>query len=165
MIDFKSVRGLLIKEETRIPHLWSPSPFSPFQESILRNHPGSCYVCICHVRFFVTPWTVACQVPLSMDFSRQEYWSGLPFPSPEDLPNPGIEPRVPCIASRFFTIGYTCLCIKIVFSAPVTKYMWFWTWHIIEFKAWDLSVREVLQSTLLYYQNMHKVLTLVLHIE
>ena len=40
----------------------------------------------------VTPWTVAHQVPLSIGFSRQEYWSGLPFPSPGDLPNPGIEP-------------------------------------------------------------------------
>ena len=39
------------------------------------------------------PWTVACQAPLSMGFSRQEYWNGLPFPSPGDLPNPGIEPR------------------------------------------------------------------------
>ena len=43
----------------------------------------------------VTPWAVACQDPLSMGFSRQEYWSGLPFPSPGDLPNPGIEPRSP----------------------------------------------------------------------
>src|SRR5574337_392253 len=43
----------------------------------------------------VPPWTVACQVPLSMGFSRQEYWSGLPFPSPGDLPNPGIKPRSP----------------------------------------------------------------------
>ena len=41
------------------------------------------------------PWTVAYQVPPSMGFSRQEYWSGLPFPSPGDLPNPGIEPRSP----------------------------------------------------------------------
>ena len=41
----------------------------------------------------VTPWTVARQAPLSMGFSRQEDWSGLPFPSPEDLPDPGIEPR------------------------------------------------------------------------
>ena len=40
-----------------------------------------------------TPLTVACQAPLSMGFSRQEYWSGLPFPSPGDLPDPGIEPR------------------------------------------------------------------------
>ena len=44
------------------------------------------------VQFFVTPWTVACRAPLSMEFSRQEYWSGLPFPSPEDLPDPEIEP-------------------------------------------------------------------------
>ena len=41
---------------------------------------------------FVTPWRIACQAPLSVRFSRQEYWSGLPFPSPEDLPDPGIEP-------------------------------------------------------------------------
>ena len=45
-----------------------------------------------HVRLFVTPWTVAYQAPPSMGFSRQEYWSGLPFPSPGDLPKPGIEP-------------------------------------------------------------------------
>ena len=44
-----------------------------------------------------TPWTVACQAPLSMRFSRQEYWSGLPFSSPGDLPNPGIEPRSPAL--------------------------------------------------------------------
>ena len=45
----------------------------------------------------VTPWTVACQAPLSMGFSRQEYWSGLPFPSPGDLPDPGIEPESPAL--------------------------------------------------------------------
>ena len=50
-----------------------------------------------------TPWTVACQAPLSMGFSRQEYWSGLLFPSPGDLPDPGIEPGSPCIVGRFFT--------------------------------------------------------------
>ena len=44
------------------------------------------------VQLFVTPWTIAHQAALSMGFSRQEYWSGLPFPSPGDLPNPGIEP-------------------------------------------------------------------------
>ena len=44
-----------------------------------------------------TPWTVARQVPLSMGFSRQEYWSKLPFPSPGDLPDPGIEPRSPAL--------------------------------------------------------------------
>ena len=49
------------------------------------------------VRLFATPWTVACQAPLSMAFSRQEYWSGLPFPSPGDLPDPGIEPWSPTL--------------------------------------------------------------------
>ena len=58
------------------------------------------------VRLCVTPWTVAHQAPLSMGFSRQEYWKGLPFPSPGDLPNPGIEPTSltsPTLAGRFFT--------------------------------------------------------------
>ena len=49
------------------------------------------------VQLFVTPWTVAYQAPPSMGFSRQEYWSGLPFPSPGDLPDPGIEPRSPTL--------------------------------------------------------------------
>ena len=46
-----------------------------------------------HVWLFVTPWTVACQAPLFMEFSRQEYWSGLPCPLPGDLPNLGVKPR------------------------------------------------------------------------
>ena len=51
---------------------------------------------ISRIRLFVTPWTVrAHQAPPSMEFSRQEYWSGLPFPSPGHLPDPGIEPRSP----------------------------------------------------------------------
>ena len=49
------------------------------------------------VSVFVTPWTVACQAPLSMEFSRQEYWSGLSLPFPGDLPDPGTEPRSPAL--------------------------------------------------------------------
>ena len=45
-----------------------------------------------HVQLFATPWTIAHQAPLSMVFSKQEYWSGLPFPPPGNLPDPGIEP-------------------------------------------------------------------------
>ena len=56
-----------------------------------------------HVRLFSTPWTVAHQAPPSMGFSRQEYWSGLPFPSPGDLPNPGIEPRSPSLQAEALT--------------------------------------------------------------
>ena len=56
------------------------------------------------VQHFVTPWTVAHQAPPSMEFSRQAYWSGLPFPSPGDLPDPGIEPGFPAL--RADTLPY-----------------------------------------------------------
>ena len=56
-----------------------------------------------YVRLFVTPWTAARQAPPSMGFSRQESWSGLPFPSPGGLPGPGIEPGSPALAGGFFT--------------------------------------------------------------
>ena len=65
--------------------------------------------CVCMlscVQLFATPWTIACQPPLSIGISRQEYWSGLSFPSPEDLPNPRIEPASPvspALAGIFFT--------------------------------------------------------------
>ena len=52
---------------------------------------------------FVTPWTLVHQAPLSMGFPRQEYWSRLPFPSPEGLPNPGIKLVSPALAGEFFT--------------------------------------------------------------
>ncbi|MES8732269.1 hypothetical protein U6R10_12235, partial [Cutibacterium acnes] len=69
-------------------------------------------VCAMCFRLFANRWTVALQTPLSMGFSRQEYWSGWPFPSPRDVPHPGVNPQVSCvsyIASRFFTIpGKPC---------------------------------------------------------
>ena len=55
------------------------------------------------VRLFATPWTVAHQGPPSMGFSRQEYWNGLPFPSPGDLPDPGIEARSPAMQADALT--------------------------------------------------------------
>ena len=61
-----------------------------------------------HVWLFVTLWTVAHQVPLSMEFSRQEYWSGLPCPPPRDVPNPGIQPMsLMLLAGGFFTNSAT----------------------------------------------------------
>ena len=62
--------------------------------------------CFSHVQLFTTLWIVAVQALLSMGFSRQEYWRGLPFSSPGDFPNPGIKPRSllsPTLAGRFFT--------------------------------------------------------------
>ena len=65
-----------------------------------------------HVRLFATPWTVAYQATPPMEFSRQEYWSGVPFPSPGGLPDPGIEPRSPTLEADALTsepIGFSQL--------------------------------------------------------
>ena len=88
-----------------------------------------------HVRLFVTPWTVAHQAPPSMGFSRKEYWSGLPFPSPGDLPNPGIEPGSPALQVDALTTevpGKPYICVyglklniqrmKIMASGPITSW-------------------------------------------
>ena len=78
---------------------------------------------------FVTPWSVASQVPLSMVFPRQEYWSGLPFPSAEDISDPGIEPMFSALPGRFFTaeaIGKPKLLVpkwKIKFTDILLTYL------------------------------------------
>ena len=59
-----------------------------------------------HVQLFVTPWTAACQVPMSMGFPRQEHWNGLPFPSLEDLPDPGIEPVSPALQVNSLALNH-----------------------------------------------------------
>ena len=68
---------------------------------------GPCMLsCFSHAQFFATLWTIACRAPLSVGFSRQEYWSGLPCPPPGGLPNPGIEPMSllsPALRGRIFT--------------------------------------------------------------
>ena len=81
-------------------------------------------MCVCvlsHIQLFATPGTVARQVALSMEFSRQEYWSGLPFPSPGDLPDPGIEPTSPALTCGFFTTSATWeanLYTDVLFKTP-----------------------------------------------
>ena len=76
-----------------------------------------------------TPWTIACQAPLSVGYSRQEYWSGLPFPSPGDLPNPGIEPRPPALQAD---------------SLPPE----------LQGKPWSLLIRVLIPSQGLYTHNL-----------
>ena len=112
----------IVKDASRLPgkHLWfylenksQASRFTPTGRSLWNLYiphesyalyyllllPFSCWV----VSDSATPWTVACQVPLSMGFPRQEYCSGLPFPFSGDLPNPGFEPASPALADGFFT--------------------------------------------------------------
>ena len=86
--------------------LWLLLVISP--EVLQACNSPFCFLCMCaqllsHVWLFVTPWTAARQVLLSMEFSRQEYRQGLPFPPPGDLSNPGIKPVSPALAGGFFT--------------------------------------------------------------
>ena len=77
--------------------------------SVVREYTLSYFLHVCtlksfsHVQLCVTPWTVACQAPLSKGFPRQEYWSGLPFPSPGDLPDPGLKSMSLALAGTFST--------------------------------------------------------------
>ena len=94
------------KEETAISlKKWLPSYSSPPALGTSMSSES-----LSRVRFFVTPWAVVSQAPVSKEFSRQEYWSRLPLPSPRDLLNPGIEPsslEFPALAGRFLTTSAT----------------------------------------------------------
>ena len=85
--------------------LWEGERWQPLEWKMTFECVLSC------VRLFATPWSVAPQAPLSMGFSRQESWSGWPFPPPGDLPNPGIKPHPlhlsPALAGGFFTTSAT----------------------------------------------------------
>ena len=93
-----------------------PSPPLPINHYILSIYLLGVRACICmisHIWLFATLWTVAHQPPLPTEFSRQEYWSGLPFPTPGDLPNPRIKPKSPALVD-FLPLGKPH-CISLLF--------------------------------------------------
>ena len=97
-----------------------------------------------HVWLFATPWTVAYQAPLSMRFSRQGYWSGLPFSSPGDLPNPGIELVFPALqadalpseppGSPIYMCVCVCVCVCIHIHTHIYMYIYIFT--IVQKNTW-----------------------------
>ena len=94
----------------RIGHVWGIEEQPQYTISRLKEKKVKFIIIIIiiihslsHVQFFATPWTVAHQASLSMGVSRQEYWSGLTFPSPGDLPDPGIKPRSPILQADTLT--------------------------------------------------------------
>ena len=95
------------------------------------------------VRLFATRWTVAHQAPLSLKFSRQEYWTGLPFPCPEDLPDPGIEPGPPALQADSLP------------SEPTGKLpgKWAWHWHLpwSTMHEWSQSCKTKVSPPLTLY--------------
>ena len=78
-------------------------------------------VVVSRIQLFATPRTVARQAPLSMGFSREEYWSGLPFPSPGDLPDPGIKPRSPALQADALTSEPPGQPSSLTWSIPWTE--------------------------------------------
>ena len=84
----------------------SPSTYSPVEPSLLTRSSVCVYQSLSHVRLFATPWTAAHQAPLSMGFSRQQYWNGWPCPPPGDLPDPGIEPTSPTFGQIFYHLSH-----------------------------------------------------------
>ena len=86
-----------------------PAVFSPFSAlGFVANCVCVCVCTRCNIQFFVTPQTVARRIPLSMGFPRQKYWSRLPFPTPRDLPDPGMPPATlarPALAGEFVTLA------------------------------------------------------------
>ena len=99
---------IVLQEHLRGKEVVSPKLLKERKEQVaeLRLQPpvSACVLShFSHVQLFAIPWTIANQSPLSMGFSRKEYWSGLPFPSPGDIPNPRIKPAPYALAGRFFT--------------------------------------------------------------
>ena len=84
----------------------SPDSKSSNQHEVKLSLPTCMLSWFSHVRLCVTPWTVASPVPLSIEVSRQEYWSGLPFPSPKDHTDPGIEPMSPLFQGHSLPLQY-----------------------------------------------------------
>ena len=90
----REVKGIQIGKEEVTPSLFADDMTLYIEDSAVLPENYSCMLShFNRVQLCAKLWTAACQAPLSMEFSRQEYWSGLPFPSPRDLPNPGTEPE------------------------------------------------------------------------
>ena len=81
-------------------------PYKSKQKAERARHILDKVKSLSRVKLFAVPWTVACQAPLSMEFSRQEYWSGLSFPFPGDLPDPGIEPGSPAFQAVLYCLSH-----------------------------------------------------------
>ena len=99
------------------------------------------------VRLFVTPWTVACRAPLSIGFSRQEYWSGLPFPSSGHLPNQGNKPRSSALQTFSFTSAFSIY--QALLLLLLSLYILSDSWNSMDYSPPDSSVHGISQAGIL----------------
>ena len=168
--DLKKVQALeqsLRKSKIEKNKIWSPdkiklsimhkgrSKFNAILGCIHEHHFYSsscmCTQLLSLVRLLVTLWTVAHQAPLSMGFSRQEYWSGLFFPSPWDLPSPGVE-HTSLNLLHWPTDSLPLHHLESLYSSP---YSAFWKFSLILSSPWSLSVWE--HTPLLLFVKSHHI--------
>ena len=113
------------------------------------------YVCSCF-QLFVTPWTVAHQAPLSMEFSRQEYWSGLPFPPSGDLPNQGIKPVSPVLQADSLPLSHLGTPLIVVHFC----FVFIFYWSIVDLQC---CANFCYTAATHLYTNIHSLLILFFH--
>ena len=116
-INFKKVSDSISFTSSWCVHLWMQ--FGPWEQFAPKRGSSSCFLGVCVlscVWFFAIPWTIAHQAPLSVGFSRQQYWSRLPFPPPGELPVPGMEP----VSFNIF-IGRQVLYHSVTWEAPLLR--------------------------------------------
>ena len=132
------------KEKNKRPKIWKEAVWKITWRS---NQELWIVKSLSRVQLFGTPWTVAYQAPQSMEFSRQEYWSGLPFPSPGDLPKPGIKPGSPALQADGLTSEPpgkpTFLLILIQCSVRhILHTYWLLFFFVLNNHSWSLNVHE-----------------------
>ena len=104
-----------------------------------------------HLWPFAAPWTIAHQTPLSMGFSRQEYWRGLPFPSPGDRPNPGIEPASPALQVDSLPLSYQGILNCIAYQDKKHRWVWYYPWIWLVFCLFDMISPVLCLLDVLYF--------------
>ena len=133
---------------------WPKCAPEPVHDSIIMKWNSlSC------VWLFATLWTVAYQAPLSMGFSRQEYWSGLPFPSPGDLPNPATEFISPALTGRFLTIWATREVHWFYHNTNTIKCYKMWYQYYERITYWLCGTNEVTVSMEHWFQDSPRIPT------
>ena len=129
--------------DIRKPALWEVKESPVLHASLQVSMVWKCSSLNC-VWFFVTLGTIACQAPLSVRFSRQEYWSGLPFPSPGDLPDPGIKPQSPALQADALT-SEPPVVLGGTSGKESTTVNLLWVQDMQERSVWSLSREDPLE--------------------
>ena len=149
-----------VNEQKKNRNYSEPLILSQFVRAVLENLYTLCV--FSHVWLFATSWTVASQAPLSLEFSRQEYWSGLPFTTPGDLPNPGIDLASfvsPSLVGRFLPLGHLGSPHFITWSKFIGDGReWEWLDSITDSMDMNLNkIQKVVEDRVAWHPTVHGI--------